>query len=478
MPADQAEEFSLPSASVLLFLKAPREGFVKKRLADGVGHAEATRIYRFLVQQQLASIPTGQRVEIRFTPDDAEAEMRAWLGPYHEYFPQGDGDLGVRLSRGFSSAFERGAGLVIALGGDCPDLDVDCLMAARRSLLRCDLVLGPATDGGCYLIGLRGYTSRLFSDIPWSSSAVLRIIRERAVELGRSFDLLAEKEDIDDIAGWQRFRRRRLLARQGGQRGNGQTVAVVIPALNEAEVIDDAIANVKLCLPFASVFSVDGGSHDRTAEIARAAGAQVVSAPRGRGNQCRSGAEAAFEADWYLFLHADSRLPANAGPVVERFIGNPKANAATFRLRFDDGGWFLAVCAWFTRFDSVFTRFGDQGILIRRSFYDTLGGFPAWPLFEDVALLQRVRRATKLHSLPAVVTTSARRFRRSGVLRQQVLNTRLLLRYLLGASPESLAAIYRTDPSPQRQQPPPPPETGVHRVKEITVRGWRGPGSV
>jgi hypothetical protein len=114
----------------------------------------------------------------------------------------------------------------------------------------------------------------------------------------------------------------------------------------------------------------------------------------------------------------------------------------TFRLAFDAGGVFLRACAWLTRFDSVFTRFGDQVIVVRREFYAQLGGFPPWPLFEDVELLRRARRVARVWSLPACVTTSARRFHRHGTLRQQWRNARLLLRFLAGASPHALAAEY------------------------------------
>ena len=216
---------------------------------------------------------------------------------------------------------------------------------------------------------------------------------------------------------------------------------VIIPALNEGKTIAACIGQVRAVLPHADVLLVDGGSTDNTSAVAAAAGASVLASPRGRGLQCARGAAIAT-GEWLLFLHADTILPGNAAAAVAAFMARPEAKIATFRLRFDRAGWFLRSGAWCTRFDSVFTRFGDQGILVRRDFYTDLGGFPEWPLFEDVELLRRARRRTRIWSLPAHVTTSARRFERHGAWRQQALNARLLLRFLTGTSPFKLAQRY------------------------------------
>jgi len=220
-------------------------------------------------------------------------------------------------------------------------------------------------------------------------------------------------------------------------------LTVIIPALNEAANIARCIATTRERLGDAQLIVVDGGSTDQTAAIVRGAGAEVMSSPRGRGVQCDAGARRAA-SEWLLFLHADTLLPIDAAMMIAEFTARRNARIATFRLRFDDPGMFLRACCWFTRFDSVFTRFGDQGIVIRRDFYHDLGGFPPWPLFEDVALLQRARALTRVVSLPACVTTSARRFQRRGHVQQQWFNARLLFRYLLGASPAVLAEDYRT----------------------------------
>ncbi len=222
-------------------------------------------------------------------------------------------------------------------------------------------------------------------------------------------------------------------------------LSVIVPTLNEASLLPTTIADIRARLPDAEIIIADGGSNDDTAGLAIAAQVILVHAPRGRGPQCRAGADAA-SGELLLFLHADTTLPAHASQVLQRAFAHREVKIGTFRLTFDSAHWFLRASAWCSRIDSVFTRFGDQGIVIRRDFYTELGGFSPWPLFEDVDLLRRARRQTRVWSFPANVITSARRFRRHGPVSQQLQNTRLLLRYLLGASPDTLAAEYRSEP--------------------------------
>src|SRR5437868_3785397 len=109
--------------TILLFLKSPREGEVKTRLARSVGFAEATRIYRRLVEHQIARIPPTWRIQIHFAPAADADQMRTWLGPDHQYFPQVEGDLGERLSAAMQRHFATPASSpLIFVGGDCPYL--------------------------------------------------------------------------------------------------------------------------------------------------------------------------------------------------------------------------------------------------------------------------------------------------------------------------------------------------------------------
>ncbi len=182
-------------------------------------------------------------------------------------------------------------------------------------------------------------------------------------------------------------------------------------------------------------------------------GCRCLTAVRGRGTQCNAGAHAS-RAPWLLFLHDDTELPPEARDLLARAMADETLGLACFRLRFDSRHPLLAAYAWFSRFDSLWTTFGDQGYLIRRTVFEAVGGFPDWPLFEDVELPRRVRRLPgpygRIRKLSASVTTSAERFRRRGVVRQQVSNLIAMLRFLAGTPPERLAAAYergRADPA-------------------------------
>jgi len=189
------------SILLMAFLKAPRPGTVKTRLGQELGFAEATEVYRDLAEQQLRRIPGEFRTEIHYAPRGAAAEMKQWLGRGYHYRAQSGGDLGERMSKAFARGFQRGYRRILAIGSDCPELDAACLRRAGELLGQTDVVLGPATDGGYYLIGLRRPEPRLFEAVDWGTPTVFATTQARLLERGLSCALLEEKEDIDDLAG-------------------------------------------------------------------------------------------------------------------------------------------------------------------------------------------------------------------------------------------------------------------------------------
>jgi rSAM/selenodomain-associated transferase 1 len=196
--------------NVALMLKAPRSGEVKTRLARSIGAARATRVYRALVEHQLAHIPASWRIAIHFAPADSEAEMRRWLerlSPRGTHFmPQPEGDLGVRLISAMNHGFTSGADSVFFLGGDCLGTTCSYLEEAEEALATTDMVIAEARDGGYVLLGLRKPVAAVFQGIPWSSQTVFAATLGQARAAGLSYRSLLPLEDVDDLESYERQR--------------------------------------------------------------------------------------------------------------------------------------------------------------------------------------------------------------------------------------------------------------------------------
>jgi rSAM/selenodomain-associated transferase 2 len=221
------------------------------------------------------------------------------------------------------------------------------------------------------------------------------------------------------------------------------TLSIVMPVLDEAADIEAALAALA---PYrqrgVEVIVVDGGSSDRTLELARPLADRVIAAPRGRAMQMNAGASAAH-GDILLFLHADTRLPENADRLVLDGIARSGRIWGRFDVRIDGGGLLGLVAFtmnWRSRLTGIAT--GDQALFVTAAAFKAAGGFPPIALMEDVALSARLKRTGKPLALRARVTTSARRWRKHGTLRTLLLMWRLRLAYFLGADPAKLVRAY------------------------------------
>jgi rSAM/selenodomain-associated transferase 1 len=189
-----------------VLLRAPRLGQVKTRLAASLGEERALAIYRALVAKQIGAIPPRWRLEVHFTPVEAEAEMKAWLGGGAILRPQVDGDLGERLIAAVATALAQRAKRCFLIGGDCPALSRPYLEAAEAALADADLVIAPALDGGYALLGLKEARPSLFQGISWGTSVVLEQTLEKIRGAGLTVVSLPPVEDVDDEKSWERNR--------------------------------------------------------------------------------------------------------------------------------------------------------------------------------------------------------------------------------------------------------------------------------
>jgi rSAM/selenodomain-associated transferase 1 len=188
----------MPEPHVIIFVKAPRPGFVKTRLAAAIGDEAACDAYRQLAETVVANLAPLPHTELRFTPDGAETEIVPWLSDGWTARPQGEGDLGERMHRAFTEA----NGPAIIIGSDCPEVNPNDLRAATEALQTHDAVIGPATDGGYWLIGLNTPCPALFEGVEWSTKNVLQTTLAKADEAGLSVQLLRELADVDTGEDW------------------------------------------------------------------------------------------------------------------------------------------------------------------------------------------------------------------------------------------------------------------------------------
>jgi rSAM/selenodomain-associated transferase 1 len=187
--------------AVVVFVKHPRPGEVKTRLVPALGAEGAAGLYRVLVEAALAATtPAAGEFErlVFFDPPAAADAMRAWL-PGVRLRRQGGGDLGARMADAFERVFARGASRVAIVGSDVPGVDRRRVVEALEALDAADVVLGPAADGGYYLIALSRPRPELMEGVPWSTPAVLDATLARASTLGLKVHRQPVLRDLDTI---------------------------------------------------------------------------------------------------------------------------------------------------------------------------------------------------------------------------------------------------------------------------------------
>lgn len=223
------------------------------------------------------------------------------------------------------------------------------------------------------------------------------------------------------------------------------TLAVVIPALNEAGALASTLAAVRAAGSVEELVVVDGGSGDGTAEVARAAGATVLGSRRGRGIQLAAGISAT-RSEAVVLLHADTHPAPGAWAAVREALADPGVAGGGFEKGFRDGPALLrfgAVARSRLFFALTGRLFGDQAVFLRRAALELAGGMPEWPLMEEFELCRRLETRGRLVLVGPPVRTSGRRFERRGTVGTWWMMARVLWGYWRGRAPEELLRIYR-----------------------------------
>jgi rSAM/selenodomain-associated transferase 2 len=223
-------------------------------------------------------------------------------------------------------------------------------------------------------------------------------------------------------------------------------LSVLIPAFNEASIIGSALRHVAETLPSHEVIVIDGGSADDTAAIA-AAQATVIRSTASRGSSLNDAARLA-RGDVLLFLHADTRLPSDAGDEIARVLRDQRVAGGAFRFAFDDrSAAARLIAAWVNFRSHAFNVFlGDQALFVRKDVFLRAGGFRDWSLMEDLEVLHRLRRFGRLRMARSAIATSARRHLQNGWLRTTGTVWVVTWLHFFGVAPETLRSLYRSPP--------------------------------
>ena len=220
-------------------------------------------------------------------------------------------------------------------------------------------------------------------------------------------------------------------------------LSVIVPMLNEAAAIATTLDAIRAGAPEAEVIVVDGGSSDSSVEVARPLCDVVIESSRGRALQMNTGA-AHSSGDALVFVHADTLVPPTFARDIETALADAAIVGGRFDVKLDDDHPLCVVIGELISIRSRISRTGtgDQAIFVRKHIFEALGGFPNFPICEDLDFARRMKRAGRVACLRSKVTTSARRWRKGGIMRTVLRMWTIRSLYLAGVSPARLARMY------------------------------------
>lgn len=222
-------------------------------------------------------------------------------------------------------------------------------------------------------------------------------------------------------------------------------ISAVIPMFNEQGSVGRTVERLLNGTDrdhIAEVIAVDGGSTDHGPAEARSAGAQVITAPKGRASQMNCGARIATGSILY-FVHADSLPPIGYSDQIRNAI-DTGADAGCMRLCFDLDHWSLRLKCWFTRFSASGLHYGDQSLFVLKEIFEELYGFREdMAVFEDLDIIERIIKNGRFKVVPGPIVSSARKYERNGFLRMQMAFYTLYPMYRMGFAQETLTTTYK-----------------------------------
>ncbi|OWF56872.1 uncharacterized protein LOC110451009 [Mizuhopecten yessoensis] len=472
---------------IVIFSRYPRPGTTKTRLIPSLGPEGAAYCQLLMTDHILdtlsdlmstSSLSGGCEVEVQYRGGSPE-DMEYWLGWRRRHIPglvwveQVDGDLGNKMKTAVLRKFTQGKENVVIIGGDIPGITKHELLESFTKLREDqNMVLGQAEDGGYYLVGFHRsackYMSTIFENIEWGTCKVFQQQVRNAKLCGAKLGILATVlSDVDTELEMHIFEKEVGVRRSEIAGGSW---SVVIPVLNEAfgirKTLESVVQNCSDINCIKEVLVCDGGSTDNTHDVITAFGRtspiriRLIHSPPGRGLQLRSGANEA-RSECIMFIHGDSILPQQYNESAFRCLQRPGVVAGAFRFALDlvnskdvssEDRSMRTKLYWLEKFVSwrcgspAELPFGDQGLFMRREIYNKSGGYHKVYLMEDFILVDTLKEYGHIGMADrSPLTTSARRWQKSGFIKVTATNHFIITCYKFGVHPDTLARWYYGD---------------------------------
>lgn len=441
------------TAAVVIMAKAPQPGTVKTRLHPLLGPGQCAALQAELIRHTIELTTAAMPRTYLAVASNSDAHHGIPIPTTVRPLRQRGAHLGQRLAAAVTDVVADGAGPILVIGTDSPTLTEDHLTEAATALQSHDVVLGPAIDGGYYLIGMHALSTTVFGIAPdlWSTDQVLSATRELAGRHGLTVALLDPLRDLDtpeDAAA--------LTAEPGlppriatllePEPVGVNQVSIIVPARNEEVLIGAALQRLRQDFPDCELIVADGDSTDATVELATPH-ATVVTSAAGRAKQMNAGARHATGTVLW-FVHVDTVIDPDAVHQIHACLADSAVVGGGLTLGFDRR---TAGLNYLARTSNLRARrlhhiFGDQAMFVRRTVFDALGGFPDLAIMEDLEFSRRLHRRGRLCLLPATATASSRRLIVHGTWRMILFMQYLKLLYFAGVDPEIIHGRYAAGP--------------------------------
>ena len=434
----------------VIFTREPVPGKTKTRLMPYYTADQCAELHKCFIRD-IAREMKGSDFDIvvAYTGGDP-VFLREVFGRKAAFIGQRGDGLGEKMENAIADVLAMGYERVVLTGTDIPELEAETIETAFAMLSASDVVIGPTSDGGYYLIGMSSIHHEAFDVKLYGVSSVFEETVSSMKEAGLCVSIVDEYSDIDtkeDLAGFRRRAREDAVLRRsfsGRFASENLRLSIIIPIYNEEETIERLTAQLRPVKDDAEMIFVDGGSTDNTLEIL---GDEftVIRSGRGRGHQMDTGAEAS-SGDVLFFLHCDSVLPEDFMAQILKVMATHEWGC--FGIKWQSRNFFMLTNRIISNHRAAFRGipFCDQGIFIDRELFFDMGMFPEYMLMEDYEFSRRMKKAGHRPGLARNrMISSTRRYGKGtiGILKTefQMWNLRRLYRH--GADHAELNDMYR-----------------------------------